>query len=690
MLAASRLRTSTIRLARIDPHERLLRREQALTLYGHLTTSLVVTATAGLLLALTVWSPGRRQALTVWLLMMAAVLAGRLVDRALVVPNLISGTAAPDQPVRRFCAGALATALVWAAFPPVFYPAIGDAGRAAGMVVLAGMAVGSVNVLGASLPLAVVYCVALLSSSTLMLFLLPGRTDRALGILSLVMIPATIISARVAHRSVVGALHLAHRMRPADEHAGAPSSPEAAPREVAVGEHYASALARVTSTDLLTGLPSRTRFTELLSAMLAEARARGSAVVLLFFDLDDFKRVNDVRGHTIGDLVLRRAARLLVDGAGERAEVARWGGDEFVVAAPLEPGATDALRLAGQLREILSVPIDTEFGTVRLDVTVGVASFPKDGGTEDALIRAADVAMFKAKKERKGQIKLFDPSLAQELEWQHDIEQALRDAIANGEMSLVFQPIVEASTGLCHACEALLRWHHPRLGPITPSVFIPIAEASGQIYALGRWVLAEACRTAASWPDERVAVTVNVSALQLLAGTLLDDIDEACLAAGLPASRLQIEITESVFVGDGAAALPVLIELRRRGVQILLDDFGTGFSSLAYLGRLPLDVIKIDRGFVERAEADGFSVIQAILLICRAHGLAVTAEGVETETQRARLVQLGVDRLQGYLLSRPMPPAALAAWLISPRILAGLGALPPAGSGAEPLLFDKV
>jgi predicted signal transduction protein with EAL and GGDEF domain len=289
--------------------------------------------------------------------------------------------------------------------------------------------------------------------------------------------------------------------------------------------------------------------------------------------------------------------------------------------------------------------------------------FPADGRTQDELIRAADVAMYEAKKEGKGRIKLFDPALARDVEERHMLEQALRDAVGRGELSLAYQPILAARSLRCDAFEALLRWSHPTRGPIGPGVFIPIAEQSGQIAAIGRWVLMEACRTAAGWRGAAPAVTVNVSVAQVLSGSLLDDVDAALACSGLPPARPQVEITESMFVSDHVRVTPVFSDLRRRGLKILLDDFGTGFSSLAYLGKLPLDVIKIDQSFVRVAERDGYAVIRAILLIARAMALEVTAEGVETDAQCRTLGELGVDRLQGYLLGRPMAQDAVAGWL---------------------------
>jgi predicted signal transduction protein with EAL and GGDEF domain len=300
---------------------------------------------------------------------------------------------------------------------------------------------------------------------------------------------------------------------------------------------------------------------------------------------------------------------------------------------------------------------------LRVDATIGIALYPQDARTQDALIRAADMAMYEGKKAGGGRVKLFDPVLAQDVADRHMMEQALRDAIDNGDFSLVFQPIVSAETGRCEALEALLRWAHPVLGPINPSVFIPVAEQSGQIGAIGRWVLTEACRAAAGWPGDAPPVTVNVSVEQVLSGTLLADVNGALASSGLPPHRLQLEITESLFVTDQKRVTAVIAALRTAGVRILMDDFGSGYSSLACLSSLPLDFIKIDKSFVQTAHQDGSAFIKAILLIARSLGLRVVAEGIETEGQRETLSTLGVEMLQGYFFARPMPDDDIAGWL---------------------------
>ena len=655
----------------------------------------MVTAVASVFLVIMVIVPANGAGLLAWLAATYFVLAGRTLDLAFLHPHRRrqSGELDGKREIARFAVGLLSSATLWALFPVLFFPTMNENGRTAASVVLAAMAGGSATVLGPSLPLAITYCTALLLTPGLVFFTLAGRESTFLGMLALAMLAATAAASRVANRLVVKSLRLSHinqalvtqseAQRRETEAANARLATaqvalndanqtlerrielRTADLEHEIGERqrYAEALARLASTDPLTGLWNRTTFAERLACMLADADAGGTRIAVVFLDLDNFKQVNDVRGHTAGDQVLQTSAHLLSQAADETVQLARWGGDEFVMAVPITEDSQSVVEMATSLRHVLMRPLNTGIDAVRIDATVGIAIFPEDGRTQDELIRAADVAMYEAKKEGKGRVKLFDPALARNVAERHRLEQALREAMARNEFSLAYQPIISAATGRCKAFEALLRWQHPDLGSIGPSTFIPIAEQTGQIATIGRWVLIEACKAAASWADPTLSVTVNASVSQAVSGMLLDDVEDALAQTGLAASRLEIEITESMFVSDHVRVAPVFEDLRRRGIRVLLDDFGTGFSSLAYLGKLPLDVIKIDQNFVRTADRDGYAIIQAILSIADALALEVTAEGVETAAQQHTLTAMGVDNLQGFLLGRPMPGTAVANWL---------------------------
>jgi diguanylate cyclase (GGDEF)-like protein len=677
-------------------------RDRADLLYAYGTGGVAITAAASASLVWVVATARSWPGLQLWLACMGGLLALRTIDMLVLCPRRRANGAGGTIDIGCFATGVMACGVVWGAFPVLFFPSLSVAGRCSAAVVLAAMAGGSVTLLGPCLPLACLSCTAMLLPSSLMFVLMPGREGHFLGVLGLAMLAIMVASARSANRSIVTALRLArvnqNLVTAADRQRGETETANQQlsvaqialneanqslerrivartadlEREIGERKHYAEALARLASTDPLTGLCNRSHFAERLACMLAAAERAGSFCAVLFLDLDNFKQINDVRGHATGDQVLQAVSRLLNERAGGVAELARWGGDEFVIALPVDPGAQTAMLLGQDLRRVLTQPMRAGLETVRVGATIGIALFPEHGVTQDELIRAADVAMYQAKKEGRGRVTLFDRALADGMSDRHMLEQALRTALERAELSLVFQPIVSARTGRCDALEALVRWTHPERGMVGPAEFIPVAEQSGQITAIGRFVLREACRAAAAWPGRPgtgspPAVTVNVSVAQVLSGTLVADVEAALRDTGLPPTRLQLEITESMFVGDHVRVTPIFEELRRRGHRILLDDFGTGFSSLAYLGKLPLDVIKIDQSFTRSAERDGFAVINAILSIARAMGLEVTAEGVETLLQKTVLASIGVERLQGYLISHPMPNEAVPAWLAANR-----------------------
>ncbi len=668
-------------------------------LYAYGRNGVLVTFFACVFLIAMVYTPGVQHLKFVWLGCMLPVVALRGLDLLVLHPYRRAQGMDPAVEIRLYAAGTIVAGLIWAAFPIVFYPMISLTERAASAIVLCALAGGSATVLSPSLPLAIAYGTLLLVPPSIMMFLIPGRENIFLGVLGLAMYVFLGISSRVANRSLVNALRLSRaneRLRASAEiqrlqtqainaqletvqtalrDANFSLEDRIAARtadlahEVAERKRYAEALARLASVDPLTGLCNRSTFAEKLACMLADAERKQRGLAVLFLDLDNFKQVNDVRGHAVGDKVLQRAAGLLSQTAGEGVLIARWGGDEFVMALPIEQNSNCAMALGERVRQSFGEPLKAGLESINLDVTIGIAMFPADGRSQDRLIRAADLAMWEAKREGKGRLKLFDPALASNMAERHALEQALRHAIAKNEFALAFQPIISVQTGACDAFEALLRWNHHELGAIGPGVFIPIAEQSGQIFSIGRWVLRQACRAAASWSGAGMpgakppAVTVNVSVAQVLSGTLLEDVKDALSASGLAPSRLQIEITESMFVSDHVRVTPIFEALRAQGIRILLDDFGTGFSSLAYLGKLPIDVIKIDQSFVRAAERDGYAVIGAILSVARALNLQVTAEGVETTAQQQALSSLGVERLQGYLISRPIAEPLVPAWL---------------------------
>ena len=416
--------------------------------------------------------------------------------------------------------------------------------------------------------------------------------------------------------------------------------------------------------DALTDLPNRALFHERLRQELAQATPQRQLAVL-YIDIDEFKSVNDSLGHMIGDELLKSVASRLgacIEGSDF---VARLGGDEFAIVKTAVRNPDDVAELATHVLETIRAPYDCLGNQVTSDASVGVAIAPQHGTELDQILKNADMAMYAAKSAGRRTWRFFEPSMDAHIQARRQLETDLRKAIAEQGLEVYYQPSLNLQSGRITGCEALVRWRHPERGMISPAEFIPIAEETGLINEIGEWVLTKACTEAAGWPVA-INIAVNVSPIQFRSGTLALKIVAALAASGLPADRLELEITEAVLIRDDDAALEILHQLRAIGVKIALDDFGTGYSSLSYLQRFPFDKIKIDRCFVnDLAEAGGASIVQAVVNIAAARRMTTTAEGVETARQQELLRGLGCTEMQGYLFSAPKPAEEVRRILIA-------------------------
>jgi diguanylate cyclase (GGDEF)-like protein len=416
--------------------------------------------------------------------------------------------------------------------------------------------------------------------------------------------------------------------------------------------------------DVLTGLANRVVFRNEVSRILDELdQAAGCAV--FFVDLDHFKEVNDTLGHPCGDQLLKIVARRLRSVIAEDDLIARWGGDEFVVARPRCGDKAELVQLAEAIVRELGRPYDVDGHVVIVGASVGIAIGPADGEDADLLLKNADLALYQAKASGRGAWRLFESNMGVEAGARRTLELDLREALTTGAFELAFQPIADLRGGRITACEALLRWNHPERGPVPPSVFIPIAEDIGLIVALGEFALRRACEEALTWPDT-VRVAVNLSPLQFRSGNLPAMVERILSETGLPASRLELEITESVFIQGEQSTLKLLSDLKAFGLSISLDDFGTGYSSLAYLQTFPLDKVKIDRSFLIGASesARSLTLLAGIARLCRELSMSVVIEGVETAAQLDLVAALDdIAEVQGYLLSRPITGTAIRGLL---------------------------
>jgi diguanylate cyclase (GGDEF)-like protein/PAS domain S-box-containing protein len=439
-------------------------------------------------------------------------------------------------------------------------------------------------------------------------------------------------------------------------------------------------LERQRTTDPLTGLPNRVQLEAELALELRMARRDGVSVAVVMLDIDQFKYINSHLGAEAGDQLLREAAQRLRQTLPADCSLARMGGDEFAAILPVVDEAA-LVRTVENLRAVLAEPFLLLGKTCRATASAGLASYPRDADGAGALLISAETAMYLAKQRGRDQVRHYTAELGAAASRRLDLESALRAALAAGQFELHYQPKVRSADGSVAGFEALLRWNRPGHGRISPLEFIPLAEQLGLLVQIGQWVVEEACRRMADWRAQGlgdVSVAVNLSPSQLQSDSLLDSVCESVEGHAIAVGQLELEVTESMMMDDPEQAIAILRELHDHGVHLSIDDFGTGYSSMAYLKRLPVDTLKLDRVFVTEIATDPRDADLCAGVIALAHqlGLHVVAEGVETEAQAQALAARGCDLFQGYLFSRPMPAAEV------PEYLQGRGAAP---ASAAPL-----
>ena len=421
---------------------------------------------------------------------------------------------------------------------------------------------------------------------------------------------------------------------------------------------------RLAEFDSLTGLANRHSINRHIDAAIAAWAGSQRPCALMMLDLDKFKQVNDTLGHQAGDQLLVQVADRLNGIVGQRGKVARLGGDEFQIVLAGEDDRGKLGELAEKIIKIVSQPYPLDEGKrAIIGVSVGIAVFPFDGDSREAITRSADLALYASKNGGRGQFRFYSADLKDEEEIRQQLLDDLRDALADGQLCMHYQPVVAVESGAVVCLEALMRWEHPDKGMISPGMFIPVAEETDLINPLGEWALREACAAAMRWP-ETVRVAVNVSANQFVNPGFPDVVANALAATGLTPDRLELELTESVFVGDSEATEKTFAVLKSLGVRLALDDFGTGYSSLSYLRSAPFDKIKVDRTFVDsctQKDRNSAKIIAAIVGLANALGMETTVEGVEAFDQLEVVRQKGARFIQGFLFARPMPEAEILA-----------------------------
>jgi diguanylate cyclase (GGDEF)-like protein len=431
---------------------------------------------------------------------------------------------------------------------------------------------------------------------------------------------------------------------------------------------------RMATYDSLTGLLNRHRMSKILETTLTAFKPQERPCAVMLIDLDRFKQVNDTLGHPAGDALLKLVAERLLKVVGNRERVSRLGGDEFQVMLPDTEDRGTLGDMAAEIIRSLSQPYSVEGSRCIIGASVGIAISPFDGFSSEDIIRNADLALYAAKGNGRGRFRFYSSELHQAAEDRRVLEDDLRDALQNGQMALHYQPVVCAKTNAVTGAEALIRWNHPERGPISPGLFIPIAEEANLIGPLGEWALRKACEDAAKWPG-KLRVAVNVSPIQFANDLLPKIVSEALSAAKLLPDRLELEITEGVFLSESAQTETMFAELKKVGVRLALDDFGTGYSSLGYLQSAPFDKIKIDQSFVRGATEPGSrngAIIAAIVALAEALDMETTAEGIETLDQLELIHALNVSHVQGYVYSKAVANEELHRkfeadeWVITP------------------------
>jgi diguanylate cyclase (GGDEF)-like protein len=417
-------------------------------------------------------------------------------------------------------------------------------------------------------------------------------------------------------------------------------------------------IAHMAHHDALSGLPNRILFRDRLEQEMRRLECQGGWLAVLCLDLDNFKNVNDTLGHPAGDLLLQVVAQRLRGCVRDGEMVARLSGDEFAVLQPTSDQPLAAQALAERLVRALSAPYDIDGHRVMISASVGAALAPADGHDADDLLKKADVALYRAKADGRSCSRFFAPEMQAQLQARLAMEADLRDVLEKRQLELFYQPLFDLREDRVCGFEALLRWRHPERGLVPPDQFIPVAEATGLIVPIGEWVLRQACADAAGWPSN-MKVAVNLSPLQFTSPQLSTVVSDALAEAGLAASRLELEVTESVLLQDSGVVLALLHELRGMGLRVALDDFGTGYSSLSYLRSFPFDKLKIDQSFIRgpTGGAGSAAIVDAIVTLASSLGMTTTAEGVETAEQLSQVRRAGCTEAQGYHLGRPRPGA---------------------------------
>jgi diguanylate cyclase (GGDEF)-like protein len=650
--------------------EARIKRDLATLLYEQGTNGCVVILVTSAAAAFATTNMQPKAAVILWWALITGLAIYRIVHIRHWLQHVAGKEFDGERAIKRFTILSLMSGALFGVFPYIAYPNYEFLGRSMVILILAGLAGGATTVLAADRRLALSYISLLLIPPCLLALVRPEYNLQIMGVLGLlywlILVMAIIRTskfiynaARLHHHNeeLLSAIGEEKRLVETSNQKLQQAYAEINSVNTALEQKIQArtqALSILASIDDLTGLKNRHTFAKTLNTTITDAKERNEKFSIFFVDLDGFKEINDIRGHLVGDKVLKTIATRLRETVKNKDFLCRWGGDEFVLI--IDESAPPVLdTISDRICQTIQQPINIDFDTVKITASVGIATYPAHGANTTELVNAADVAMYELKKGGKNGTMLFESAFLEKIRFEQHLLTGLSKAIEQNEFDLYYQPMSPCRNDAPIIFEGLIRWKFEGAF-IPPVIFVPIAETCDTIFEMGNWIIIRACqdlRKNRLGVDSRVSI--NISVRQLLSRNFVNFIQQCLTDYRLESWRLQIEVTESVFANNLYQANIVLSQLRDMGITIALDDFGCGFSSLSYLQSLPIDTIKIDQSFVRQMDAGGEKIIEATLSIAEAFGCNVVAEGIESEQQKIRLEQMGVDYLQGFYIAKPTP-----------------------------------
>ncbi|WP_158971495.1 bifunctional diguanylate cyclase/phosphodiesterase [Paraglaciecola sp. L3A3] len=645
----------------VSTEEIAIKTDSKFLLYQDLLGGLLISLVASAGMAFGFQQPNSNNDKLYWFIVMVLILLTRFVDWLYWQrTKRLAGKENQSVDLLRFRAGCIATALVWSFYGVYFFAQMSLIEFSTTIIILSSMAGGASTVLSADKIMSISYSTILLLPISLVGLTSEYSHHYVLGMLGLSFAGVMVISGLKSAKFTLQAIKTKHHNDQLISHKDELLNEIHQQNEMLeeTVNLRTKEVIRASNVDPLTNLANRKAFSNTLKELIDKTETLQQNIAILFIDLDGFKAINDQNGHATGDIVLARVAQRLTKATTGKYHVCRWGGDEFVIAM-VDINITEAKLFATELITEIKRPVELNINSVAVGATIGISMYPEHGATGQDLILLADTAMYRQKLMSHSNVLVFSEQMRVELLTKSKLKAGLEHALAKNQLYLVYQPVIDCQSEKITFCEALLRWQWDGEN-IPPEQFIPIAEQYGFIHEIGAWVLNQACKDATRWNiGADVAISVNVSVAQIMNQDIISIIENALHSSGIEPARLHIEITESLFAENIDKVISVVKKLQTIGTKVSIDDFGTGFSSLALLQNLAADIVKIDKCFINALEQGGKAIIQATQHIARDLKYEVVAEGIETAEQVATLKALGIKNLQGFFFSKPLTYAQL-------------------------------